>query len=130
MRIGQLLGCFDRRALFELIPAGVVFAAVLVGMRFFERGTPGRAVLIVLTAAAVAYVVLVAIASIRRLDELQQRIHLVSMAAGFTVVGMLAVSAELLEKAGIALPSLGVSLWFVMTGVWAIGLFVVGRRYK
>lgn len=130
MKMRELLGCFDRRALIEMSPAFVVFAAVVVGVQFFERGTPGRAVLSLLTAIAAAYVVLVAIASIRRLDELQQRIHLISMAAGFTVVGMLAVSAEILAKVGAPLPPLGVWLWFVMAGVWALGLFVVGRRYK
>lgn len=130
MNSPRYLKCFDRRYLLEVGPGLLAMILAVVGMLIFPKGTPQRPFLAGFAGVAIAYMVLVTVASIRRLDELQQRIHLISIAASFAVTGVLVNSVPLFTKAGFPLPELGPWLWFVMVGVWAGGLFFVGRRYR
>jgi hypothetical protein len=130
MKAPRYLGCYDRRFLREVIPGLVVIALTFAGMMILEKGAPGRNILVGVGGVAVAYTVLVCVASIRRLDELQQRIHLIAIAASFAVTGMIVNSFQIFAKAGLPVPTLGPWLWMVMVAIWAGGLFVVGRRYK
>lgn len=130
MNAPRYMQCFNRKFLAEMAPGLAALGLVVVAMGFVPKGTPGRLVLSGVAGVAIAYTVLVTVASIRRLDELQQRIHLISIAASFAVTGMIVNSGALFAKAGLPVPPLGPWLWFVMVGVWAGGLFVVGRRYR
>lgn len=130
MNAPKYLQCFNRQAALELLPGLIVLALTTFGALVFPKGTQMRALLSGVGGVAICYVVLVSVASIRRLDELQQRIHFIAITAAFTVTGMIVTSWELFAKAGIPVPEPGLWLWFVMVGVWMLGLVVVGRRYQ
>ena len=130
MKSPRSLGCYDRQYAREVWAGLAALALAVAGMLLFPKGSPERPYIAGFAGLAVAYCVLVTVASIRRLDELQQRIHLISIAASFTVTGMLVNALPLFAKAGLPVPPIGAWLWLIMVAVWAAGLFVLGRRYR
>lgn len=123
-------GCFDRRYLIELIPA-LVAMLVAVIIAWTVPKTPGvRLLLAGLASGALAYAIVVTVAAIRRLDELQQRVHLIAIATAFTVTGVLVALTRFLEAAGVRHVPSGMNLWTFMFVVWTIGVVVLNRRYR
>lgn len=122
--------CYDRRFLFE----SLLFALAIVGIAFASKrvapGSPLRLVAAVLESAAFAWIAARSVLSIRRLDELQQRIHLVAIAVSFTAAGVVMVALEFFEGAGLAWRPWGAEMWAGMVVVWMVTVVVLNRRYR
>lgn len=72
------------------------------------------------------------IAHLRRLDELQRRVHFEALAFAFPMTILLLMTLGLLERAQILAPqewSYG-QVWFYLPLFYLIGLAVSWRRYK
>jgi hypothetical protein len=123
-------GCYDRRYLIELIPA-MLALAVALGLLLVVPRTPAvRMWMLGLGSVGTAYTVVVSIAAIRRLDELQQRIHLIAIAVSFAVTGVIVTMTKFLQRAGLPEYPTGNGLWVVMFGVWWAVAIVLSRRYR
>jgi hypothetical protein len=123
-------GCFDRRYAIELLPAmmGIVIALVLA---LAIPRTPGiRIVISGVLALTLAYSIVFTVAAIRRLDELQQRIHLIAIATSFTVIGVIASLSMCVQVAAPRWTLSGIGLWVIMQIVWMGGVIVLNRRYR
>lgn len=126
----RLFGCYDRRYLIELIPSMVLLLAAAAIALWVPR-TPGvRLLMVGLASISVAYCVVVTVAAVRRLDELQQRIHLIAIAVSFAVAGVVLAFSRFLELAGVKQVPTGMGLWMVMFLVWCIAVVVLSRRYR
>lgn len=68
-------------------------------------------------------------AAIRRLDELQQRLHLIAIAISFAATGALVAMNKFLLLAFGWSPS-GLELWMVMMLVWGVGIAALTHRYR
>lgn len=124
------LDCFDRRYLKELLPAFAVMAIAILLLAMLPR-TPGRRLLLLgVGAVALAWTSVVTIAAIRRLDELQQRIHLIAIAISFTLTGVLLGSMEFLHAVGLAWSPSGTHWWMFMMLTWSAGVAILNRHYR
>lgn len=128
---GNPFRCFDRRYLIELLPAGVLLGAgvAMAGLPL-PRTSGLRLAMVGAASLGVAYAIVVSVAAIRRLDELQQRVHLVAIAAAFAVTGVVAALSRFLEMAGVRHVPSGLGLWVLMQAAWLVGVAVLGRRYR
>jgi len=80
-------------------------------------------------ALIMAYAIVISVAAIRRLDELEQRIQLIAIAVSFTLTGILVTTADILEQDGF--PRIGGSwLWMIMAAIWFVGALLLRRRYR
>ena len=123
-------GCFDRRYAVETLIAMVALLGLtLIGKRF-PAGTATRIAFGVAETVVFGYMIAGTFTRLRRLDEMQQRIHLIAIAVSFGVTGIVITGAEFMRKAGVHVPPMGVWLWVFMAAVWGIGVFVVSRRYR
>ena len=77
-------------------------------------------------AALIAYTVI----TIRKLDELGQRIQLVAIAASFAVTGGISTLYAFLVKAGMPSLEWAIWLWPFMSLVWGVSVLVINRRYR
>ena len=122
--------CYDRRYVIEII----VIALALVGLAFvgrqFERGSGARIAMALLQAACFALLVARSLLPIRKLDELQQRIHLIAIAVSFGLTGIAVTASGYLVRAGMVIPPPGLWVWALMVGAWGIGVLVLARRYR
>src|SRR5262245_40111146 len=92
--------CYDARYFLELIPGMVLIVAAIV-VRFAAPRTPSMRLLALgLVSVGAAYTVLLTVAVLRRLDELQQRIHLIAIAVSFAATGVVVVMTRFLTMAG------------------------------
>lgn len=114
---------------FSLFAALIMIAAAVLA-KSFPLGSPVRIALAVVQGAASTAVILLAVRSIRRLDELQQRIHLEAMLLAFAGTGILATAYGFLQNAGLPPIDWGGLVWPAMAGLWAAGFFVANRRYR
>lgn len=122
--------CFDRRYLAWAIPGLLVlFALALLG-HAFERGTPARLAIGVLLGAVMGYLIVISVLTVRRLDELQRRIHLEAIAISFTLTAVVATAASFLTSAGARLPNLDGFWWPLMAFAWVGATLVLSRRYR
>lgn len=126
----KLFKCFDLRFLLMVLAAAVVvIAAALVGARF-ERGSVARMVVAIVQGVSMSYAIVATVMAVRRLDELQYRIHLEAMTAAFAATAVLLTTWGFLEKAGVPAPRWGLWAWPVMVALWGCGLLVLRRRYR
>ena len=121
--------CFDRRYLFELAPAIVAIVTALTLAFVVPRTPTVRLLLAGLVSFALAWNMIVSVAAIRRLDELQQRVHLIAIAVSFAVTGALVGMAFFCRLAFGWAPS-EVGLAGFMVVVWYVGVVVLNRRYR
>jgi hypothetical protein len=122
--------CWDPKfMLLALLAAGVIIAAALVSTAF-PRGSWQRIALAVVEAVATTGAVLMPVRTLRRLDEMQQRIQLEALAFAFFGTGILGISYGFLESAGMPRLDWGAVLWPAMVGLWALGTFLSSRRYR
>jgi len=124
------LRCFDRRYFAWVTPGLVVLFALAFFGRRFERGTPARIAVAVLLGIVMGYIIVLTVESIRRLDELQQRIHLEAIAISFTITAVLITASAFLTKAGAHLPHWDVGWWPFMAFTWVAAALVRYQRYR
>jgi hypothetical protein len=123
-------GCFDRRFAVELIPALAAMVAALAIAGLLPRSEPTRLLMAGLSSGALAWTIIVAVAAIRRLDELQQRIHLIAIAVSFAATGALLAMTLFFKVAGVGWFPSGLVLSEFMLAVWAGGVVVLEHRYR
>ena len=122
--------CSDPRFLIMSVgAAAVIIAAALLETRL-PRGSWQRISLAVLQAATTTAIILIPLRSMRRLDEMQQRIQLEALALAFYGTAVLGAGYGFLESAGLPSINWGASIWPVMIGLWALGLLIASRRYR
>ena len=122
--------CFDRRYLVKL---GIGTAAILaagIGSKAYAVGSTGRLGLVGLESIAMGYIILITVATILRLDEMNQRIHLEAIAVSFSATAVLGTALGLMERAGLRVTGWEQSLWLFMALVWGLGVFAIQRRYR
>lgn len=122
--------CFDRVYATRALVAVVVLYALVFAGKIFERGTGARLALGVLQGAAMGYMIAITVLAVRRLDELQQRIHLEAIAVSFTVTGILVCSLDFLEKGGMRVLLTGLWIWIFMLAVWGCAVLVRRHHYR
>jgi len=79
---------------------------------------------------ASSVVIVIAILSIRSMDEMQQRIQLEALAIAFAGTGILATTYGFLQNAGLPPIEWGMWIWPAMVGLWALALTFASRRYR
>lgn len=122
--------CFDRRFLLESVLVALGIVAIAFAVKSQPKGTPLKIAAAALESLAFGWIVARSVLSVRRLDELQQRIHLVAIAISFAVTGAALVALDFLAKAGAAGRPGGAELWIGMVIVWWISVVVLNRRYR
>ena len=126
----QPFKCFDRGYLLRLVLASLGVFAIAFAAKAFERGTTGRIALVALEAVGMGYIIVETMRSLRRLDEMNLRIHFEAITVSFTVTAVVGTALMLLERAGLPLRGWDEWLWAFMVLMWGIGVWVVQRRYR
>lgn len=122
-------GCYDARFLaLGLVVAAITLAAAWVG-RGFPRGSGVRFALAFVQGGAIAFLIVAMMRSLRRLDELQQKIHFEALAFSFAGTGALVTGYGFLAKAGLPDLDWGALVWPLMTLLWMVGVMIARRRY-
>ena len=110
-----------------LVYAGVLFSAILL-----IKGHPDawwRFPIAVAPVVPVSFGITAVMRRMRAMDELQQRIQLEALAFSFMVTAVLTMTYGFLQIVGF--PSLNWTWVFpLMVGLWGIGQWVAGRRYR
>ena len=125
----KMFGCFDRDFLVRLAMALVLVMGFAFAARGFVRGSAARIALVAIEGLVLAYVVIISVRSIRRLDEMHQRIHLEAIAVAFALTGGLTTLCALVEKAGAPIAGWELWVWPGMAVMWGIGVVIGARRY-
>ena len=126
----RALSCFSWKFLSIAGAAAAVIIAAAVVQKGFAHRSPIRVGLALLQGLASAVVIIMAVRSIRRLDELQQKIQLEALAFSFAGTGVLTSGYGFLVDAGLPDIEWGALVWPFMAGLWAIGLVIANRRYR
>ncbi len=116
----------------EFGAAMVGYVLLLLGTAFIAgRGVAPewRAVLAVLPAVPILFVIRAFVRFLRGTDELQRRIQLESLAVAFGGGAFLAVAGGLLESAGV-LHINPFWLYGAMMTLWVVALAVTSRRFR
>lgn len=94
-----------------------------------HAGEPALGWLVVLPGVALTGVAVAAMRSVRRLDELERKIHSEAMAFAFLCSVLLVRTCGFLDVAGLPSPPLE---WLspVMMSCWAVGLLLAIKRYR
>ena len=110
-----------------MVYAGVLFSAILL-----IKGHPDawwRFPIAVAPVVPVSFGITAVMRRMRAMDELQQRIQLEALAFSFMVTAVLTMTYGFLQIVGF--PSLNWTWVFpLMVGLWGIGQWVAGRRYR
>jgi hypothetical protein len=122
--------CFDRRWLIELIPTLITLAAAMAIAFLTPRSPERRPLVLGLTSFAVAWSIVVTIAAIRRLDELQQRIQLIAIAIAFAALGVVLAVVPFLQAIGVRWTPSPFDLTTFMMLAWAAATTILARRYR
>jgi len=126
---GNPLKCYDARFLGQvLVLAGLIVALSFLG-RGLERGSALRLAVGGAQGALIAFVIRFTVRAIRRLDELQLRIHLEAIAISFAGTAAMGTAWRFVERAGAPGFDYGVLLWPIMVLLWAVGVAVRRRHY-
>ena len=129
MAQGNPLKCFDPKFLGQTLGvAALVLALTFVG-RGLERSSPLRLALGGAQGVLMAYVIFITVGAIRRLDELQLRIHHEAIAISFAATAAIVTAWRFVERAGAPGFDYGM-LWPLMVFFWAIGLAIRHGRYR
>src|SRR5262245_38665255 len=130
MRERGRFSCYDP----HVIAVSLVFAAVMIGAAWaakgFEKGSASRIALGAVQTVATAAVIVMSMWSLRRLDELQQRIQLQALAIAFAGTGIVVTGYRWLEMAGLPEVDWGTFTWPLMAFLWAAGFLYSNRRYS
>ena len=112
--------------------AGVVFLVAIPRLGLFiaqHSGEPAVGWLVALPGIALTAVAVAAMRSMRRMDELERKIHGEAMAFAFLCSVLLVTSCGFLNVAGLPTPPLE---WLspIMVSCWVIGLLLAIKRYR
>ena len=122
--------CYDP----QVIAAMLVLAAMMIGAAWaakeFEKGSAPRIALAAVQSVATAAVIFMSTWNLRRLDELQQRIQLQSLAIAFAGTGIIVMGYHWFEMAGLPEVDWGTFTWPLMAFLWAAGFLYSNRRYS
>jgi len=122
--------CFDAR---YLLSAMAGLAVIYVLARFahqFDRGSAARIGIAVVEGLVMASLIAYTVLTIRRLDELGQRIQLEAIAVSFAATGGAGMLYAFLVKAGMPPLEWAIWLWPFMSLVWGVSVLVIDRRYR
>lgn len=122
--------CFDRQFLLETLLVAIGIVAIAFAVKSQPVGSPPRIAAAALESLAFGWIVARSVLSVRRLDELQQRIHLVAIAISFATTGVVVVALDFFDKAGAVWRPGGAAAWIGMVAVWWISVVVLNRRYR
>lgn len=132
----SLLPCeLDRRGL-PLVLAALAWAALFLGsvwlLKNVQLPTSARLGLALLPAIPFAVFLVAFINHLRRLDEMQRRIHLEALAIAFPLAVLLLMTLGSLERAGLITVEgrFFRDLWGFLPVLYAIGLAIACRRYR
>lgn len=126
----RLFGCYDARFLRDLLPGVLMIVAAAVLAFVLPKSPETRLLKLGLVSVGTAWTVVMVVAALRRLDELQQRIHLIAIAISFAVTGVVVVMTKFLNLAGFTAVPTGMWLWVFMCMTWVVAAFVLNRRYQ
>ena len=121
---------WNQRFLLISLGIGVVVIAAAWAGRQFPLRSPMRIAMALVQGAATAVIIIGSARSIRRLDEMQQRVHLEAFAFAFAGAGLLATAYGFLVNAGLPDIDWGGIVWPAMVGLWVIGLIIANRRFR
>ena len=121
---------WNQRFLLISLGIGVVVIAAAWVARQFPLRSPMRIAMALVQGGATAVIIIGSARSIRRLDEMQQRIHLDALAFAFAGTGLLATAYGFLVNAGLPDIDWGGIVWPAMVGLWVIGLIIANRRFR
>jgi len=130
MRETKPLSCYDPR----FIAVSLVLAAVIIAAAWaakgFDKGSAPRIGIAAVQSLASAALVFIPMWSLRRLDEMQQRIQLQALAIAFAGTGIIVMGYRWLEMAGLPEVDWGTFTWPLMAFLWAAGFLYSNRRYS
>jgi hypothetical protein len=114
------------------LAASVVFLVVIPRLGLFiagHSGEPSVGWLVALPGIALTAVAVAAMRSVRRMDELERKIHAEAMAFAFLCSILLVTSCGFLNVAGLPTPPLE---WLspVMVSSWVVGVLLAVKRYR
>jgi hypothetical protein len=122
--------CFDARFLLSA-SAGLLAIYVLARLAHrFGLGSAPRIGIAVAEGLVMAALIAYSVLTIRKLDELGQRIQLVAIAVSFAATGGAATLYAFLVKAGMPPLEWAIWLWPFMSLVWGVSVLVINRRYQ
>jgi len=122
--------CWNPRFIATALGAAILIVVVALIARQYPRGSAVRIALAVVQGLATACVILMPWWTMRRLDELQQRVQLEALAIAFFGTGVLGAGYGFLEGAGLPHLDWGLWIWPGMAFLWAAGTAIASRRYK
>ena len=122
--------CFDAKFLLESLLVALLIVGIAYAAKPLPKGSAVKIAAAVLQSLGFGWIIARSVLSIRRLDELQQRIHLVAIATSFAATGAVLVAIDLFAKAGLAWRPEGSFFWVGMVLVWWIAVLVLNRRYR
>lgn len=126
------LACYDRRFLLRVLGAslGLVALALLGRWLGLEKGSAPRIALAAAQVALMAWVISITVGAIRRLDEMQYRIHLEAIAFAFAASAIVMTGWGFMTRAGLPALTWGAENWLLMVLFWALGVWWMRRRYR
>ena len=125
----ERLACARPAALIAALGAAAVVLLAGWLARDLPLRSPARIALATVQAATIAAVILVTLRGMRRLDELQRRIHLEALLLSFGGTGIVVTGWGFLELAGAPAVRWSLWVWPLMSVLWGAGLLVARRRY-
>src|SRR5262245_25162400 len=122
--------CYDPQVIAVLFALAAVIIGAAWAAKGFEKGSVPRIALASVQSLATAAVIFMSTWSLRRLDELQQRIQLQALAIAFAGTGIIVMGYRWLEMAGLPAVDWGTFTWPLMAFLWAAGFLYSNRRYS
>jgi len=122
--------CFDSRLLVVTLICLAVMAGLLWVGHGFPKGSPGRIAVAAVQAVAYGWMFVEAFRSVRRTDELEQRIHAEGL-AGAAMLSVIVIGCwAFLSQAG--LPGVDWGVWAppLLMVSWAVQVVRITRRYR
>lgn len=125
-----------RRRESGLIPAALIFAALYIGAFAVSEiesiSRPLRVGIVLLPVPAFLYFLIEWIRNIRRLDELERRVQLESLAVAFPLTLLLVMALGLLQRVTVLDPADWSyrHIWPILIAFYFFGLVLARRRYK
>ena len=122
--------CFDARYLLSAIAALIAIYVLARFARLFGQGSAPRIGIAVAEGLVMAALIAYTVLTIRKLDELGQRIQLVAIAVSFAATGGASTLYAFLVNAGMPPLDWAIWLWPFMSLVWGASVLVINRRYR
>ena len=122
--------CFDMRYVLTAVAGVALVYALAVYAHRFELQSAARIGIGAAQGLLMAALITSTVLSIRKLDELGQRIQLEAIAVAFTATGGAGMLYAFLVKAGLPPLEWAIWLWPFMSLIWGVSVLVIDRRYR